>query len=321
MRIPPILLWVFLLVLSYVPPTAARPVRIYDAQTLAESAEIICNGIPVKIEKTEEKIEVKFYGGKSTPRNVVVATIRVIGKFKGEVPAEIEFRYTVPLPDDRLVINGPDHIGLELNTRYRFYLKRPDPASQYYVGVLHGNFDDGPAVEALLADESDTQPPLLKADALAIASKYLVSALPDYQFRPEWTVTSAKGYDWEVLFYSKEPRDYPASTNDAKVVVTRRGVIGADTYITTGAPKEGKLTAKKWVGRKVIMNANKVTRTKVAGQTLRSVEFLQLRGGIQELSSREIVGFFSKRNGKGAPFSLRIPQVDILTVQEIVLPR
>jgi hypothetical protein len=165
---------------------AARLVRPWLPEELEPKATLICNGTVLSVEETGIKKD--FLYPDIAPswhqvEMVMLAKIKVLHAFKGQAPAIIEFRYRVlaPSPHTTVVCDGPDHVNLQKDGRYRFFLK-PDDLRGGYVSVLEGNYDDNFAVEALTPTEPDDSPYLKKDDAVQFALDRVHSKEPDEKF-------------------------------------------------------------------------------------------------------------------------------------------
>lgn len=110
-------------------------------EDLAKKADIICDGIPLKIVRTDERVVMH-----KVPMRVAVATIKVTAKVKGNMPDQIEFRFRqVVFANNVSNIAYPQlQVQLLPGNRYRFFLKKD--AKGNYVGILDDDFDDGFAV-------------------------------------------------------------------------------------------------------------------------------------------------------------------------------
>jgi len=159
---------------------AARPVIPFFPEELEPKASLICNGTVISVEETGIKKNFSYpnISPSVNVEKVMLAKIKVLHVFKGQAPAEIEFRYRV---STQVAIDGADHIELEKGKRYRFFLK-PDDVRGGYVGVLEGNFDDNNAVEELWPHEPDDDPWLTKDEAIKIALDYLKSIKVETNF-------------------------------------------------------------------------------------------------------------------------------------------
>jgi len=187
----------FLLVLMASFPANGRHLDIPTTDALVEQAPIICNGRVIEILNTLEKgtaVLPHYEKNFSIPVEYWNAKIKVLSTFKGKVPDEIELRF--PEIDQHPswrglmpIKNGPCQISLQLNKRYRFYLK-PGPGQKWYVSVLDGDFDDAFSVQPLEDKEPDDSPSFLKDEAIKLATDYVK------KFKP-----SAKVSEWSI-----EPR-------------------------------------------------------------------------------------------------------------------
>jgi hypothetical protein len=135
---------------------------------------------------------------------VMLAKIKVLHVFKGRGPAVVEFRYRVT-DQDQPEVDGPEHVNLQKDGRYRFFLK-PDDVRGGYIGVLEGNFDDNYAVEGLWPHEPDDSSYLRKEDAIKIALDYFKSKKVETKF--DWShphcypPENTGAATWEILFFN-----------------------------------------------------------------------------------------------------------------------
>ncbi len=232
---------VFLLLLCSMPGVEARLVRFWSPDELAAKAQIICNGIPVKVTVTDQKSQIPESGNNSLPVRIVVATIKVLSTFKGKVGSEIELRFPAldfsALPG-HVILDGPEQIDLTVGQRYRFFLN-PAADHSWYVSALEGNQDDRSAVEPLDLHESDTNPPLFKDEATRLATDYLLQHHPFFGSDFKWVIPTFDSLvaspHWNVEFYPNGLR-YPAFTYGALVVVDANRSIDSDSYISTAPP-------------------------------------------------------------------------------------
>ncbi len=306
---------------------SARLVRIYSSDELAEMADVVINGIPVQLGSALDKLEKddreKTDQSSSLPMRSMVARIKVIGTWKGEVSTEIQIRYSVL--DWRLIsggiVNGPQRIGLEKNKRYRFYLKEPEEGTKYYTGVLEGDYDEGGAVEYLDEQESDASPPLLKKEAEEIASKYLKRLRPKYKIKPKLISSRYRNSGrtgWNLLFYSKQPYPYPSFTSDAKIIVHRIGGVDENSWVSAGFPRNAKEDAGKMIGKEVKLNVKRMIAKKGSDALVHSGEIFILRGVIKKISGGEIVGDFSDYMHGKASVPMQVPIDHVTAVQELI---
>jgi len=234
-----------LIFMGLFPQAEARPVQQWLPDQLTDKAQIVCNGIPVKVTITDQKGQIQLLTNAPDPIRIVSATIKVLGTIKGHVNPEIEIHYP-NLDDEALrakgingVINGPQQIYLQTGQRYRFYLN-PVPGHTWYVGALNGEFDDGFAVQELGAKESDADTPLLKDEAVKIATDYLLRQHP--WFGQEFKAVLPKNFSasrplqWTVVFYPKVPKVYPDWTSGAEIVINADRSIDADSWISARPP-------------------------------------------------------------------------------------
>ena len=164
---------------------AARPVNPLFPEELEPKASLICNGTVISVEETGIKKNFSYpnISPSSHEEIVMLAKIKVLHVFKGQASAVIEFRYRVTKPKE-IEVDGADHVSLQKDGRYRFFLK-PDDARGGYVGVLEGNFDDNYAVEGLWPHEPDDNPYLKKEEAIKTALDYLKSKKVEAKF--DWS--------------------------------------------------------------------------------------------------------------------------------------
>lgn len=150
-------------------------------------ASVICNGRVISVQETKEKKD--FQCPEVAPslhskEVVMLAKIKVLHVFKGQAPDFIEFRYrTLALSTTQttVIVDGREHVNLQENGRYRFFL-RPADRTGCYVDALEGKYDDNPAVEALAPTEPDASPFLKKGDAIKFAFDHLRAKKPVGKF-------------------------------------------------------------------------------------------------------------------------------------------
>ena len=139
------------------------PVKAGTHDELTDRAKVICNGLVEKAAPTGHDSTITFLGSEKFPVHIWHARIKVLAKFKGEAPPEIDLFYP-QLDPAHIMGNGPEQIDIQPGQRYRFYLK-PALDGKGFVGTLDGDFDDGFAVEPLMKNEPDGSPPLLPKEA------------------------------------------------------------------------------------------------------------------------------------------------------------
>ena len=120
------------------------------SEELERRATVVCVATPIEVQKTEVRGK-KTYRQEELPTVQHRAILRIIATRKGQAPPSLEFRYWKidwKVMGGVWIKNGPWEVGLSVGQKYPFYLTKADNAS-YYVSVLDGQYDDGPAVVPL----------------------------------------------------------------------------------------------------------------------------------------------------------------------------
>jgi hypothetical protein len=226
---------VFIIILLAVFPAAARHIDIPSPDELTAKAPIICNGTVVALENTLKKGQAVLpgYPQMTVATEIWKARIKVLSNFKGEVLDEIDLHFSQidEHPEKTTAIcDGPLRISLQLNKRYRFYLK-PVPGQKWYVSVLDGDFDDAYAVQPLADIEpDDSPPPVSREEAIKCAANYVKKFKPTADIStipPEADQWDGK---WTVEFWTPpaKPHEYPPT---AIIEVVGNRQIERDSWV------------------------------------------------------------------------------------------
>jgi len=267
----------------------ARLMYAWTSDELAEKAGIVCNGLVTDISVSSESRPVKYESviPDTHQMKTVTAKIKVLSKFKGDVPEEIEIRY--PKEDTNISINRPSQIDLQSGKRYRFHLKSV-PGQPYYVSFLDGKFDDAPSVELLADNERDDNPPLFRKEAIELAKQSLAGKLPDFSeevalYNSFWRSPP----QWQIMFYGKERSTYPQTASDAKIYVNVSDrKVDARSWYSKESPGKRTIPDEDDIGKEVIIF---LLRKSEHGE--RSQTYI---GVIEKITADEISGEFADAN-------------------------
>ncbi|NNE91096.1 MAG: hypothetical protein HKN23_05570 [Verrucomicrobiales bacterium] len=132
---------------------SGRPMRTWTPAELFERSEIVVVGKPTSVTATGETGKIQLGKNAETPVRFYSAKVQVIAAIKGEkVAKEITVKFST-VSSEKPQINGAMRFWLGEGQLFLLYLKKAD--EDIYVGVLDGDFDDGPA--SVLLPNSDTE--------------------------------------------------------------------------------------------------------------------------------------------------------------------
>jgi hypothetical protein len=219
-------------------------------QQLNDKAPIICTGTVAQVTVSDQKGQLQWLSNAPLPTRIVIAKIKILHAFRGEVGSEIEIRY----PNfDWQKIKGftgigfmPYLIDLSVGKRYRFYL-RPVANQPWYVSAYPNELEGGVAVQEIATNEKDSDAALLESEAVQIATQYLEQRKPSFHVSPQRIIASyrtSSRYNrcprWTVEFFEKKPLDYPPFTYGAEIVVDSDRTIDFDSWIAMDPPPEDR---------------------------------------------------------------------------------
>jgi hypothetical protein len=212
---PRILVSFFLLCAAHA--SRAQTLNPWTLAELAKRADIICTGIPLKVEVIEEKKAEDFLNYIiPPPKRITVARIKVTAVTKGVLPGEIELRFPAPAQKTLTLDAGEagEDIKLEPGVHYRFYLKRV-PGELWYVSALDGEAHEGPAVR----QTGKEPPPLPKEEAVELAKIDFLKTDSTAPAGPEKAraLYNPEDSSWMVLLYPGKSND--ADAWDARIYV------------------------------------------------------------------------------------------------------
>jgi hypothetical protein len=127
----------------------ARPVKWWRWDELSRRADAIVVARPVEISKTDRESSIRIGENLPVPTIVFRARLRVDHVIRGNVPADIEFRFSrvdEGKVGDRYKEDGPNRIYLRTNQVYVLYLRRDPEDAGAFVSALEGEYDDEQAV-------------------------------------------------------------------------------------------------------------------------------------------------------------------------------
>ncbi len=272
----------------------------FSSDELSEKAEVICNAIALETK-----------GESFRDRDGFVATLKVLATIKGKAPTEIKVRVSKGSGMDCRVV-------LEKGKRYRCYLN-PAPQDGIYIGARDGLLDEGYAICQMTPEESDTNPPLLKEEALKIATDYLLSHHPAAQIIPDRIATRESPWfgrpQFTITFHSGKSGDSPEST----IFVNADRSVDSSSWIADGAIVLAEIDSKSpnlapfhaLIGSEV-----RITH----GSTSREAEWQVVHGMITGVDSNEIRGRFRATPHFISPHSFElkvIPLKSVISVQKL----
>jgi hypothetical protein len=192
MRLGSILIFSAMMLLGWPGLGQARVIPCYLPEELEPKADFICTASVTSIEPSDDP-------------GRMLAHLKVLHVFKGDLPASIEFIYVPRSPTEELVPNlGWMHADLHKDKRYRFFLKVTDGVYRFK-GVLDGECDDDYSdVEVLSSAEKDDGKYLTGAEATKIAQDYLAAKRPGVKFMSSFSDFQPRNDDgmfWSVYFH------------------------------------------------------------------------------------------------------------------------
>jgi hypothetical protein len=138
----------------------ARPVKWWGPDELSRRADAIVVASPVEVSKTDRESSIRIGEDSPVPTIVLRARLRVDHVIRGNVPADIDFRFSQVdegKVGDRYKDNGPNRIGLRTGAVYVLYLMRDLGNEGAFVSALEGEYDDEQAVVRITS--MATEPP------------------------------------------------------------------------------------------------------------------------------------------------------------------
>ena len=191
MRLKSILIFSAVMLLIWPRLGQARIIPCFPPEELEPKADFICTATVTSIEPSDDP-------------GRMLAHLKVLHVFKGDLPASIEFTYVPRSPTEEMVPNfGSIHADLQKDKRYRFFLKVAEGVYRFK-GLLDGEYDDDYSdVEVLSSGEKDDGKYLTKAEATKIAQDYLAAKRPGVKFGSryfDFHPRNAEGMFWSVYF-------------------------------------------------------------------------------------------------------------------------
>jgi hypothetical protein len=306
-----------------------RPIGRKSPDTLFADADVVCNAEATTVTITNKPVELGFFH-----HRLAVAHLKVLSVFKGSTGREIDVSYPVSSEGG---VTPPIHIRMTAGNRYRLYLKHAGDREQY-VSAANGEIDDWFAVEQLSAKEANNSPPLLRAEAVKIATKYVSDQRTPVEI--DWVKTCAYPGDlcfgiryltWRVSFSRHQPDGLVEQEEKEEVVESgsQAAPIVTSTSAHSQAPKaeepwddglqaevfvsaDGTLLDESWVSSSERIPVDQICEMHV-GKLVRIIrkksEDSVCFGKISSLDSKELHGEFRYKCSQARSYSLPLNEI------------